>query len=65
MCLKVVEDGEFKDIPIKEGEIFLLPANTPHSPQRFANTVGLVIEQRRRPEHIDRLRFFFLKSFNY
>jgi 3-hydroxyanthranilate 3,4-dioxygenase len=47
MVLPVVKDGEFIDVPIKEGEIFLLPANMPHSPQRFENTVGLVIEQKR------------------
>ena len=35
----------FRDIPIKQGEIFLLPAKVPHSPQRPANTVGLVVEQ--------------------
>ena len=41
----------------QEGEVFLLPGNTPHSPQRFADTVGLVIEQRRRPDNTDKLRW--------
>jgi 3-hydroxyanthranilate 3,4-dioxygenase len=45
IVLKIIEDGKPRDIPIKQGEIFLLPARTPHSPQRPANTVGLVVEQ--------------------
>ena len=31
--------------PIRQGEVLLLPANTPHSPQRPANSVGLVVER--------------------
>ncbi len=47
ITLKLIEDGEFVDLPIREGEIFLLPPRVPHSPQRPAGTVGLVIERRR------------------
>ena len=40
MTLKIVEGGVFKDVNIKEGQVFLLPAKIPHSPQRQANTVS-------------------------
>lgn len=45
ITLRIMEDGKIRDIPILEGEIFLLPPKVPHSPQRPANTVGLVIEK--------------------
>jgi len=47
IVVKIVEDGKHVDIPIKAGEIFLLPPRVPHSPQRPANSVGLVIERYR------------------
>lgn len=50
MILKIVnpENGNFEDIHIKEGELFLLPANVPHNPVRpYENSVGLVIERMR------------------
>jgi len=58
MVLKVIERGKHRDITIKEGEIFLLPRAVPHSPQRLANTVGLVIERKRHELELDGLRFF-------
>jgi len=45
VTVRIQHEGKAKDIEIKEGEIFLLPANTPHSPIRGENTVGLVIER--------------------
>jgi 3-hydroxyanthranilate 3,4-dioxygenase len=47
IVLRIIENGQVREIPIREGEMFLLPPNIPHSPQRPANTVGLVIERRR------------------
>ena len=59
ITLRVIEDdGAPRDIRIREGEMFLLPANVPHSPQRPADTIGLVIERPRRPGERDQLAWF-------
>ncbi len=51
-------EGKPETIDIREGEMFLLPPRVPHSPQRPADTIGLVIERTRRPGEIDRLMWF-------
>lgn len=48
ITVRIQHEGKAKDIHIKEGELFLLPSNIPHSPMRGANTVGLVIERVRK-----------------
>ncbi|KAK9763688.1 3-hydroxyanthranilic acid dioxygenase [Basidiobolus ranarum] len=58
MLLKLMNDGKFEDVNIKEGEFFLLPANIPHNPVRFADTIGVVIERQRQPNETDRLRWY-------
>lgn len=58
MVLKIIDQGEHKDVHIKEGDIYVLPPKVPHSPQRKANTVGLVIEYPR-PEGVnDKLQWY-------
>lgn len=59
ITVRIQEDGQAKDVIIKEGDIFLLPGKTPHSPIRGANTVGLVIERvRKGTEMVDGLMWF-------
>uniref|UniRef100_A0A915E812 3-hydroxyanthranilate 3,4-dioxygenase n=1 Tax=Ditylenchus dipsaci TaxID=166011 RepID=A0A915E812_9BILA len=58
MLLKVVDKGQHRDISIKQGELFLLPACVEHSPQRFENTVGCVIERTRLKDELDCIRYF-------
>lgn len=58
ITLKLIDDGEWVDLPIREGEIFLLPPDVPHSPRRPAGTVGLVIERRRNPGEKDGFLWF-------
>ncbi|MFD0963408.1 3-hydroxyanthranilate 3,4-dioxygenase [Pseudofulvibacter geojedonensis] len=58
MVLKIIDNGEQKDVHIKEGDIYLLPAKVPHSPQRGANTVGLVIEIPRAEGVMDALEWY-------
>ena len=53
MLLKTVRDGERIDIPIRAGEILMLPPLVPHSPQRFENSVGLVVERKRLAHELD------------
>jgi 3-hydroxyanthranilate 3,4-dioxygenase len=47
MVLKVGDNGNFYDVPIKEGDVFLLPPHVRHSPQRPAGSIGLVVEKMR------------------
>lgn len=59
MVLKIMDEGTPRDIPIREGEIFVLPAKVPHSPQRTAGSIGVVIEHVRNVEkHTDGFQWY-------
>lgn len=59
MVLKVVEDGALKDVPIREGNVLLLPPHVPHSPQRpDPESVGLVVERSRPAGVLDAFEWY-------
>ena len=58
MVLKIQEDGRVRDIPIRAGEMFYLPPRIPHSPQRAADSIGLVIERKRLAHEEDGLLWY-------
>lgn len=58
ILVKIQQDGQSVDVPIKAGEMFLLPAKVPHSPIRPEGSVGLVIEIKRKDQMTDGLLWF-------
>ena len=58
MTLRIIDSGKPKDVPIREGEVLMLPAHTRHSPQRPPDTVGLVIERIRQPGELDAFEWY-------
>ena len=58
IVVRIIEDGKIVPIEIKAGDMFLLPAKVPHSPQRGPNTVGLVIERVREGNVLDSFAWY-------
>lgn len=58
ITVKIQENGKAEDVPIRAGEMFLLPGKVPHSPIRTEGSVGLVVERKREPHHTDGLMWF-------
>ena len=58
MVLEYMQDGRRHDQVIREGEIMLMPALTPHAPHRPAGTWGLVVEIKRKPHETESLLWF-------
>ncbi|MBC8343078.1 MAG: 3-hydroxyanthranilate 3,4-dioxygenase [Bacteroidetes bacterium] len=58
IVLTIQNEGKAENIPIKEGEIYLLPSKVPHSPQRGKDTIGLVVEYKRPEGMLDGLQWY-------
>ena len=59
MILKVAEGRRIYDVPVRAGEVFMLPPHVRHSPQRPApGSVGLVVEAPRVAGVLDGFEWF-------
>lgn len=56
--VKIIEGGQSRNVIIREGDVMLIPAWVPHSPQRPPDTIGLVVEYKRPEGEMDSLRFY-------
>ena len=59
MVLRVIEHGRPRDVPIREGEVLLIPGHLRHSPQRpEPGSVGLVVEKVRPATVLDGFEWY-------
>ena len=58
LVIEYIENGKRLKSNVREGEVALMPAMVPHSPQRPAGTLGLVIERIRRPDDSDGFQWY-------
>ena len=57
--VNIQEDGQKREMKLGPGDMFLLPANTPHSPVRGEGSIGLVVERVRKGKNLkDGLMWF-------
>ena len=50
--VNIQEDGQKREMKLGPGDMFLLPANTPHSPVRSEGSIGLVVERVRKGKNL-------------
>jgi 3-hydroxyanthranilate 3,4-dioxygenase len=59
MHVRTMVDGQPRDVHIREGQMWVLPGNVPHSPQRpEAGSIGLVIERVRKEGELEKFQWY-------
>jgi 3-hydroxyanthranilate 3,4-dioxygenase len=56
--INVMADGGMQTVVVPEGNMWVLPRDTPHSPQREAGSIGLVIERVREEGTLERFQWY-------
>jgi 3-hydroxyanthranilate 3,4-dioxygenase len=60
----IQEDGVKKTMELGPGDMYLHPANVPHSPVRGENSIGLVIERNRKKLNVNDGLLWFCETCN-
>lgn len=59
MMIKVADRGKIYDVPVREGEVFMLPPHVRHAPQRpQPGSLGLVVEAPRQPGMVEGFEWY-------
>ncbi len=58
LVLKTLQAGKVESYTLGPGDVFLLPPRVPHSPQRSAGSIGLVVERARAPSEQDGFQWY-------
>ena len=58
ITVRIIENGEPKNINLSAGDMYYLPPRIPHSPQRSEGSIGIVIERKRTDGEMDGLMWF-------
>lgn len=58
ISLDIIEQGQRREVNIREGEIFVCPAHLRHCPRRGEGTFGLVVEVQRTGDEIDAFEWY-------
>lgn len=61
----IQENGQKKTMILGPGDMYLHPAKVPHSPARKENSIGLVIERKRKHLHINDGLLWFCDKCNH
>jgi 3-hydroxyanthranilate 3,4-dioxygenase len=58
IVVRLREASGDRDVVVRSGEVWLAPADVPHSPQRPVGSVGLVVERVRAPDQAEVFRWY-------
>lgn len=64
ITVKTQQNGKMVPVHLGPGDMFLLPANTPHSPGRSEGSIGLVIERVRNGKNLKDGLMWFCEACN-